>query len=370
MSVESEHKNFDVIFYGSESPMAIFKGPEMVVEMFNEKYHEIYHNQSILGQLIFDIVPELINSPFPDILKNVYETGEPINTREEAVNIINIQTKEIEKRYFDTAFSRISLDEKSFCILAAPREVTDRVLARKKLEDSLLELQEERELREKFVSALSHDLRNPLAIVTMCALIMKRKSDDIEIIEMTDRITSSAARADRMIHNLLDVSRIKVGAGIPLTIQECNLDECVEYVITDQEELYGARFRVENSSGEIKGFWDNMGLHRILENLVSNAVKYGAPYSEITIKLSSSADAVEIQVKNEGDPILAEEQIDLFNHFNRAKSAEKNGQKGWGIGLALVKGITEAHHGSVGVHSTKKDGTTFTIRMPRDSRKK
>ena len=230
MSVGSEHKIFDAIFYGSESPMAIFKGPEMVVEMFNKKYHEIYHNRSIKGQLIFDVVPGLINSPFPGILKKVYETGEPINTREEAVNIINIQTKEIEKRYFDTAFSRISLDEKSFCILAAPREVTERVVARKKLEESLLELQEERELRERFVSALSHDLRNPLAVVTMCALIIKRKSDDEEtIIEMTDRIASSAARADRMIHNLLDVSRIKVGAGIPLNFQECNLVECVKY---------------------------------------------------------------------------------------------------------------------------------------------
>ena len=144
MLVESEHKIFDAIFYGSESPMAIFKGPEMVVEMFNKKYHDIYHNRSIMGQLIFDVVPGLINSPFPGILKEVYETGLPISTREEPVNIINIKTNKIEKRYFDTAFSRISLDQKCFCILAAPREVTKEVLARKKIEASLLKLQEER----------------------------------------------------------------------------------------------------------------------------------------------------------------------------------------------------------------------------------
>ena len=97
----------------------------------------------------------------------------------------------------------------------------------------MLELQEERELRERFVTALSHDLRNPLAIVTMCALILKRKGEDADSIsEMADRITSSAGRADRMIHNLLDVSRIKAGSGIPLNILECSLAECVEHVIT------------------------------------------------------------------------------------------------------------------------------------------
>lgn len=369
MSRESEHKNFDAIFYGSESPMVIFKGSDMVVEMYNQKYHEIYHNRTILGQPLFKAVPELRNSPFPNILKTVYESGEPFSTREGHARIINVDTGKLEDRYFDTTFSRITFDDE-FCILAVPREVTDRVEVRKKLEVSLRELEEERELRERFVSALSHDLRTPLAVVTMCALILKRKNEDTDtIMEMADRITTSVARADRMIRDLLDASRIKAGLGIPLSIQECVLDECVKYVISDLEELYGARFKVENSTGAIHGFWDNMGIHRILENLVSNAVKYGTPYSTIIVKLSATPDTVEIQVHNEGVPISAEEQLDLFNHYSRSKSAEGSGLTGWGIGLALVKGLTEAHHGSVSVYSTEKDGTTFTINMPRDSRK-
>lgn len=369
MPKESEHKNFDAIFYGSESPMVIFRGPDMVVETYNQKYHEIYHNRALLGQPLFKAVPELQNSPFPNILKKIYETGEPFSTREGQAHIINMHTGKLEERYFDTTFSRITLDG-SFCILAVPREVTERVEVRKKLEISLRELEEERELRERFVSALSHDLRTPLAIVTMCALILKRKNEDADtIMEMADRITTSVARADRMIHDLLDANRIKAGLGIPLSIQECVLDECVKFVIADLEELYGARFKVESADSEIRGFWDNMGIHRILENLVSNAVKYGTPYSTITVKLASSDDAVEIQVHNEGPAISAEEQKDLFNHYSRSKSAESSGLTGWGIGLALVKGLTEAHRGSVAVHSTLEDGTTFTINMPKDSRK-
>ena len=103
-------------------------------------------------------------------------------------------------------------------------------------------------------------------------------------------------------------------------------------------------------------------------NLVSNAVKYGTPYSTIVIKLSASEDAVKIQINNSGDPISSEDQLTLFNQFNRSKSAEKK-DKGWGIGLALVKALVEAHHGTVSVHSTEEEGTTFTVEMPKDSRK-
>lgn len=369
MCPETNDNNFDAIFYGSESPMVIFKGPDMIVEMFNKKYHEIYHNRTILGQPLFKAVPELIDSPFPNILKKVFETGEPCSTHEVCVNLINIFTKELEVRCFDTTFSRICLDGKIFSILAVPREVTERVGARKKLEESLFELQEERELRERFVSALSHDLRTPLAVVSMCALILKKNNDTSTMTEMLDRITSSVARADRMIHDLLDANRIKTGSGIPITIQECDLNECLKSVMTDLKDIYGERFIVESSSREIMGFWDIIGIQRILENLVSNAVKYGTPYSTVTIKLSSSTEAVKIQVTNIGEPIPEEEQSNLFNHYSRSRSAEETGMTGWGIGLALVKGLTEAHHGFVTVHSTQKDGTTFTVNLPIDSRK-
>lgn len=246
MPTKSENKNFDVIFHGSESAMVIFRGPDMVVEMFNKKYHEIYHNRTILGQSIFEAVPELKTTSFPKILQKVYESGEPHITREGLVHITNVHTGKLEERYFDTTFSRISFDGDTFCILAVPREVTNRVEVRKKLEESLRDLEEERELRERFVSALSHDLRTPLAIVKMCSMILKKKNKDANsVLEMADKITTSVARADRMIHDLLDASRIKAGVGIPLVIQECLLDECVKYVIDDLKELHGPRFEIK-----------------------------------------------------------------------------------------------------------------------------
>jgi signal transduction histidine kinase len=363
--IKSEQQKFEAIFYGSESPMVIFKGPDMVVEMFNEKYQEIYKNRNILGESLFKAIPELVNTPFPGILKKVYETGEYFVSREGHSQLYNAVTEQFEDRYFDTTFARISFGDELYRILATPREVTQRVLVRKKLEDSLKELEEERELRERFVLALSHDLRTPLAIVTMCALILKRKVEDSEtIIEMADRITSSVARADRMIRDLLDANRIKAGLGIPISLEECSLDQILTFVISDLEELYGKRFVVHNLVGEIKGHWDTLGIHRIVENLASNAIKYGTPYSTITVTLALVNKCAEISVHNTGSFIPVEEQDSLFDHYSRSKSAESSGQTGWGIGLALVKGLTEAHKGSVHMKSDVDSGTTFTVILP------
>lgn len=362
--VKSEQQKFEAIFYGSESPMVVFKGPDMVVEMFNEKYQEIYHRRDILGVSIFKAIPELESTPFPRILKNVHDTGKYHVSREGMARLYNTVTEEFEERYFDTTFARISFGDGIHRVLATPREVTERVLARKKLESSLKELEEERELRERFVVALSHDLRTPLSIVSMCALILKKKSEDDEVEEMVDRITSSVARADRMIRDLLDASRIQAGLGVPISVEECYLDQIITYVIDDLEELYGQRFVIKNEAGEIKGHWDNLAIHRMIENLASNATKYGTPYTTITINLKVVNNLAEISVHNVGTLITAEEQKTLFNHYSRSASAESSGQTGWGIGLALVKGLAEAHKGTVSVESSKEHGTTFTIALP------
>lgn len=363
--IKSEQQKFEAIFYGSEAPMVVFKGPDMVVEMFNEKYQDIYKRRSILGVSLFKAIPELENTPFPGILKKVYETGEYFFSREGMVRLYNAETEEFEIRYFDTTFARISFGDEIYRILATPREVTERVHVRHKLEKSLKELEEERELRERFVLALSHDLRTPLAIVTMCALILKRKTEDFETItEMADRITSSVARADRMIRDLLDANRIKAGLGVPISVEECFLDQIITFVVSDLTELYGERFKTINEVGEVKGQWDNLAIHRMIENLASNAIKYGTPYSTITITLKTVNGHAEISVHNLGTLITDEEQKTIFAHYSRSSSAESSGQTGWGIGLALVKGLAESHKGSVSVISSKENGTTFTIKLP------
>lgn len=370
VTIISSDPKTDAIFFGVTAPLVIFHGPTHVYEMLNEHYQKLYPSRELLGKPFLEAVPELKETIFPTILKQVYESGEPYVTHEGLATIFNQATGEFEERYFDTTFSRISYnDGTGFRIIASPREVTERVRYRKQLEASLGELKAERELRERFISALTHDLRTPLAIVKIGAQVLKRKPQDHNAVkEMADRFTLSMDRADRMIRDLLDASRIKAGKGLPISVSACRMDLILEYVLKDLEELYGKRFSVIYHASSVDGYWDNMAIHRLIENLASNAIKYGASLKEVTISLDANSDWVEIGVHNEGNPISMEDQRMLFKEFSRSEAAIESGKSGWGIGLALVRGLVEAHGGTVRVMSDESHGTTFYCRLPRDSR--
>lgn len=369
--LKEEKEKLNAIFYGTEAALVIFHGPEYVLEMFNQKYQDIYPERYLKGKPFFEVVPELKDSNFPNILKRVYETGEPYMSHEGMARIQNTESGKLEERYFDTTFSRISYGEnKPFSILATPREVTDRVLTRKALEENFRILEQERELRERFVSALTHDLRTPLAVAKVCAEFLRTESQDHStVVELATTISSGLDRSDRMIRDLLDANRINAGESTPISVKECRLDLILSHVVTELEELHGERFKIENESGDVNGYWDDLALHRVLDNLVNNAVKYGKQDSPVSLKLKKHSSQIEVSVHNLGTPIPLAEQKDLFHHYRRSKSAIKSGEIGWGMGLAIVKSLIEAHGGTVHIKSEADLGTTFTVLLPLDSRK-
>jgi PAS domain S-box-containing protein len=231
------------------------------------------------------------------------------------------------------------------------------------------QLKEERELRERFVMTLTHDLRTPLTAVKMKAeLLSKKRLDPEKVKALSERIIINMDRADFMIRDLLDANRIKAGEGIPISIEECQLDVIIESVITDLVDNYGPRFCVKNKIGKVKTYWDCSAVRRVIENLVTNAIKYGKSDSSITISLKRINNWAEITVHNYGGEIRQEDLKDLFDPYRRTNSAVNSGQKGWGIGLTLVKGITEAHGGFARAESSPDQGTTFSIRLPIDAR--
>ncbi len=369
-SPNTEQTKFEAVFYGTEAPLVIFNGPEMAYEMLNDTYQSIYPGRKLLGKPLLEAVPELAHSPFPGILKKVYETGENFISHEGVVYLKNEMTGTTEERYFDTTFSRIDYGDGQFRILATPKEVTEKVFARKKLEQSLLELEIEKELREKFVSALTHDLRTPLAVIKLSAQVLKMKNADAQAIDKSvHRILSNTDRADRMIHNLLDANRLKANEGLSVVTHECQLEEVIEYAINDLEDLYGKRFVIDNSIGKIKVYWDNMAVHRLIENLASNAIKYGSEDTPVTIRIKRDGDWLEVRVHNLGNPISTEDQKLLFHTYQRTECAKASKQKGWGIGLSIVQGLAQAHNGSISLESCADHGTSFIVRLPIDARK-
>lgn len=367
----TEQVKFEAVFYGTETPLVIFMGPNMVYEMVNATYQSIYPGRDLLGKPLLEAVPELVQSAFPAILKKVYETGEHFTSHEGVVYLENKITGKIEERYFDTTFSRIDYGQgEMFRILATPKEVTEKVLARKKLEQSLRDLEAEKELREKFVSALTHDLRTPLAAIKISAQILQIKNNNPEAFNTNiNRIVSNIDRADRMIRDLLDANRLKANEGLPVFIEQCKLEDIIAATIKDLEDLFGKRFVVQNSIGNIDVYWDDLAIHRLIENLASNAIKYGLENAPVTIGIKRDGDGLEVSVHNLGNPISAEDQKLLFLPYQRTEFAKASKQKGWGIGLSLVQGLARSHQGSISLESCPARGTTFTVRLPIDARK-
>ena len=254
-------------------------------------------------------------------------------------------------------------------LLGISRDVTDLREAQGELSASVDQLKEERELRERFVSTLTHDLRSPLAAAKMSAHVISRSTHSPEkITSLTGRIVDSLNRANQMIENLLDANRIKAGEPLHLEMRQMDLFALVSETLNDLTTTLGDRFVLSASEPKLIGHWSNDSLRRIVENLCSNAVKYGSERSPVTVRLSREGDVISMSVHNSGNPIPDAELGNLFDPFKRATTSAEAHGRGWGLGLTLAKGLTEAHLGTLRVESSAEQGTTFTVVLPIDGR--
>lgn len=224
-----------------------------------------------------------------------------------------------------------------------------------------------RELQQRYTYALAHDLRGSITVAKAAAQMITRKPDDVKnCIDKAKRITDSMDRLDIMILDLLDAARLGAGEKLSLEFEECDLDEIIRQVVEVTEGIQKDIVQVK-SDGACIGYWNSNALRRVLENLVDNALKYGEANKPIIVSLKQKEDSVEVSVHNDngGKIIPPEEKNLLFEQFMRSKKTEED-HRGWGIGLSVVKGIIEAHNGSIRVESDKDTGTNFIFNLPKN----
>ncbi len=219
-----------------------------------------------------------------------------------------------------------------------------------------------REIQELFMVTLTHDLRNPINVVKMgTQLLLRRFERGDNHFDVTARMLSAIDRLDSMIQNLLDASRLKAGQSLKLTFEVCDLEQLLQEIVEDLNFAYGDRF-VMVSNGAVMARCSHKELRRVIENIATNAVKYGAPDAPITFTLQQTETEISLTIHNEGTPITTEAQSILFQQFRRTIAAED--QTGWGLGLFLAKSLTEAHQGTIEVESAEGKGTSFIVKLP------
>jgi signal transduction histidine kinase len=222
-------------------------------------------------------------------------------------------------------------------------------------------------LREQISAMLAHDLRGPLSAAKVNAGLILRKPSGDQVPRWAARIADSIDRADRMVQNLLDAMQVQIGGRIPLELEECDLVDIVRQGIENQQAEHGERFLLV-APEPVRGYFAPEPLRRAVENLASNAVKYGTSSRPITVTVRQTHERAFVLVHNHGGHIPAEHQEMLFQAFRRLPATEAGDKRGWGLGLAQVRGAAEAHGGSVAVDSLPERGTSFTIDIPKDAR--
>ncbi|EWY37006.1 sensor histidine kinase [Skermanella stibiiresistens SB22] len=238
----------------------------------------------------------------------------------------------------------------------------------RKAQEDLLDQRQTAELREQFIAVLGHDLRNPLFAISSGADLLTRRATDATMLSILNHMRTSSERASRLVDDVLDFARGRLGGGIPVDMQPCrDLEEALLHVIA---ELKGAGSnRVIHTSLRIPEvvFCDRDRIAQLLSNLLMNALTHGASDQPVTVSASSgsggSPDAFVLSVSNHGPAIPRETLPQLFQPFHRSVSAKP--QAGLGLGLYIASEIARSHGGRMEVTSSDRDGTTFTFTMPR-----
>jgi signal transduction histidine kinase len=239
---------------------------------------------------------------------------------------------------------------------------------RSELQDTRQAEQDERDrFRDLFVGVLGHDLRNPLSAITLgAAALLKGGTLGEKEAKGVARIARSADRMTRMIHQLLDFTRTRLGGGMPIERRACDLNEIVRQVIEEAESGHPGRSihvrEASNPTGSWTGSWDRDRLSQLLSNLVRNALEHGSPGTPVGIYLKDDPTQVEIVVENQG-PVIPSDLVPVL--FDPFRQGERRSSGGLGLGLYIAQQIARGHGGDIDVTSSDEEGTRFSVKVPR-----
>jgi len=217
--------------------------------------------------------------------------------------------------------------------------------------------------RDAVLSAVVHDLRNPLHIINLATGTLLSSVSDPSTRRSIERIMRSAQRADRMISDLLTISALETGRLV-IDTQSVETAELILSSIESQFTLAAAASVIvaPDLLPELPAMEaDEERLMDVLENLIGNAIKFTAPGGSITVGASRSETQIKIWVKDSGSGIAPEQLPYIFDRYWQAKKKER---RGVGLGLSICKGIVEAHGGRIWAESELGVGTTMFFTVP------
>lgn len=252
--------------------------------------------------------------------------------------------------------SRVRADERAE---AADERAQEAEHARRRLE-------RERDAEELWQAILGHDLRNPLAAIKMGAEILEngslRPGEEAVIVR---RIRTSAERMDRMVAQLLDVTRARLGGELPIERHPADLGAICQ-AVAEELGTSGHEIHLE-VRGDVSGHWDADRITQAVSNLVGNATEYAEAHTAVDVLTYADGPEVALDVVNQGNPIPIDILPFIFDPFRRGRRKSKSKDRNHlGLGLYIASQAVQSHGGTLSACSSE-GRTTFSMRLPRQA---
>lgn len=248
----------------------------------------------------------------------------------------------------------------------AYRDVEEQRLEMETLNRSLRELNDE---KNEFLGIVAHDLKNPLSNISMLAKLLHREAATLsptEVKEFSGDIQMASERMFDLITNLLDINAIE-NKAVRLTPIPFDLTEVAQYVASDyrgRAEAKQISIHFEIPPENTMVFADKSSTIQILDNLVSNAIKYSPFGKSVYLRLRKQDNAVLVEVQDEGQGLTDEDKRKLFGKFARLSAQPTGGEHSTGLGLSIAKKLAIAMNGDIWCESEFGNGAKFVVKLP------
>lgn len=345
-------QKYELLFDNMPELLA-YIGTDGVIRTANPAAREAYGADELVGRSLFDLLPEGDAQRYVAAGRDALDTGEP--TRLEGP---------IGDRQFSQIYVPAEIPGEPPMFQVSARDVTDRREAQRKLEATVEKLEESNERLEQFAYVASHDLKEPLRMVTSYVQLLEgRYADqlDEDAQEFMDFAVDGAKRMQAMIDGLLEYSRVDTD-GDPMEPTP------VGEVVSDVRDDLAVRIDDADATLTVDSLptlvADPNQLRMLLQNLIANAIKYaGDAEPRVHVSAAERDETWVLAVEDNGMGIPAAKQEAVFDVFNRVH--ERGDESGTGIGLAVCRKIVERHEGEIWVESTEGEGSTFLASFPK-----
>jgi signal transduction histidine kinase len=221
-------------------------------------------------------------------------------------------------------------------------------------------------VRDEFIASVSHEFRTPLTSIRGYAELLQDANLDAEQRDYVNVIDRNSARLASLVEDLLLMAQIQSG-GLPLDLNEVVLNDLIARAGEAAKPFAASKhidLEIDTEQDLVTTQADAERLGQVLDNLVSNAIKYTPNGGDVSITMTHTGDDATIAVSDTGIGIPQAEQAQMFSRFFRTSNARDSGIEGSGLGLAITRGIVEAHGGTIGFDSVEGVGTTFRLTVP------